>query len=143
MDRWRRPAFHLALIPRRFRLIPEEKCVPTPQHVYKVASREVYESSLEAGVFVGQPIDLKDGYIHFSTGPQLRETIRLHFAGLKGQVLFAVPVAKLGDALRWEASRGGNLFPHLYGALPMSAVSRMTDLDVPADGIVTLPEWVK
>ena len=117
--------------------------MPAPHHIYKVASREVYESSLEAGAFVGQPIDLKDGYIHFSTAAQLRETIRLYFAGLKGQVLFAVPVPPLGDELRWEESRGGDLFPHLYGELPMSSVSHMTDLDVPADGIVTLPEWVK
>jgi uncharacterized protein (DUF952 family) len=117
--------------------------VPVPHHIYKVASREVYESSLEEGSFVGQPIDLKDGYIHFSTGPQLRETIRLYFAGLSGQVLFAVPVAPLGEELRWEASRGGDLFPHLYGELPMSRVSHMADLDVPADGVVTLPEWVQ
>ena len=114
-----------------------------PSHIYKVASREVYEASIAAGQFVGQPIDLQDGYIHFSTGPQLRDTIRLYFAGLAGQVLFAVPVLPLGDALRWEASRGGDLFPHLYGELPMSMVSHMLDLDVSADGIVELPEWVQ
>ncbi|MGV3489912.1 MAG: DUF952 domain-containing protein [Devosia sp.] len=114
-----------------------------PRHVYKVASREVYETSLEQGEFVGQPIDLADGYIHLSTGPQLRETIRLYFAGLDKQVLFAVPVAPLGDELRWEASRGGDLFPHLYGDLPMALVSHVLDLDVPADGIVELPEWVQ
>lgn len=114
-----------------------------PDYVYKVASREVYEASQEAGTFVGQPIDLKDGYIHFSTAAQLRETIRLYFAGLSGQVLFAVPVAPFGGAMKWEASRGGDLFPHLYGQLPMSSVTAMADLDVPADGVVTLPEWVK
>ncbi len=115
----------------------------TPDFVYKVASREVYDASVAAGRFVGQPIDLKDGYIHFSSAPQLRETIRLYFAGLAGQVLFAVPAATLGKALRWEASRGGDLFPHLYGDLPMSAISAVAALDVPADGIVTLPEWVR
>lgn len=114
-----------------------------PHRIYKVASREVYEASRETGTFVGQPIDLSDGYIHFSTGPQLRETIRLYFAGLAQQVLFAVPVAPLGDDLRWEASRGGEPFPHLYAELPMSLVSHMVDIDVPADGVVKLPEWVQ
>lgn len=117
--------------------------MPVPDYVYKVASREIYEASQEEGTFVGQPIDLKDGYIHFSTAAQLKETIRLYFAGLKGQVLFAVPVAPFGEAMKWEASRGGDLFPHLHAELPMSSVTRMADLDVPADGIVTLPEWVK
>jgi uncharacterized protein (DUF952 family) len=114
-----------------------------PDFIYKVASREIYEASLKAGHFVGQPIDLQDGYIHFSTAAQLGETIRLYFAGLNDQVLFAVPAPPLGAALEWEASRGGQLFPHLYGELPMAAVSDMTALDIPADGLVTLPEWVK
>jgi uncharacterized protein (DUF952 family) len=117
--------------------------VSVPDYVYKVASREIYEASQEEGTFVGQPIDLKDGYIHFSTAAQLKETIRLYFAGLTRQVLFAVPVAPFGEAMRWEASRGGDLFPHLYDELPMSKVTQMADLDVPADGIVALPEWVK
>jgi uncharacterized protein (DUF952 family) len=117
--------------------------VTTPEFIYKVASREIYEASLAAGHFVGQPIDLQDGYIHFSSAPQLGETIRLYFAGLSDQVLFQVPAAPLGEALRWEASRGGDLFPHLFASLPMSAVSNMTRLDVPADGIAVLPGWVK
>ncbi|KQU92979.1 DUF952 domain-containing protein [Devosia sp. Root105] len=115
----------------------------TPEFIYKVASREIYEASLAAGRFVGEPIDLKDGYIHFSSAPQLGETIRLYFAGLGDQVLFQVPAAPLGEALKWEASRGGDLFPHLFASLPMSAVSNMTRLDVPADGLVSLPDWVK
>ncbi len=114
-----------------------------PEFIYKVASREIYEASLAAGSFVGQPIDLQDGYIHFSSAPQLGETIRLYFAGLRDQVLFQVPALPLGAALKWEASRGGDLFPHLFAALPMSAVSNMARLDVPADGIVMLPDWVK
>lgn len=117
--------------------------IRTPDFIYKVASRAIYDASLAAGSFVGQPIDLNDGFVHFSSAPQLGETIRLYFAGLADQVLFAVPTALLGDALKWEASRGGDLFPQLYGTLPMSAVSNMTPLDVPADGIVTLPDWVK
>lgn len=115
----------------------------TPQFIYKVASREIYDASLEAGSFVGQPLDLQDGYIHLSSASQLGETIRLHFAGLADQVLFQVPCAALGEALKWEASRGGDLFPHLFATLPMSAVSNMAPLDVPADGRVALPDWVR
>lgn len=114
-----------------------------PEFIYKVASRDIFEASLQAGRFVGQPIDLSDGYIHFSSASQLSETIRLYFAGLADQVLFQVATAPLGDALLWEASRGGDLFPHLYGGLPMSAVLNAAPLDVSADGILALPGWVK
>jgi uncharacterized protein (DUF952 family) len=114
-----------------------------PDFIYKVASREIYDASLAAGAFTGQPIDLKDGYIHFSSALQLAETIRLHFSGLADQVLFQVPTAPLGSALVWEASRGGDLFPHLYGTLAMSAVTQSTHLDIPANGRATLPDWVK
>lgn len=115
----------------------------SPEFVYKVASREVYDASVAAGSFVGQPVDKEDGYIHFSSAEQLAETIRLYFAGLSGQVLFQVPTAPFGEAMKWEASRGGALFPHLYGELPMSAVGEVAPLDVPADGRVQLPDWVK
>jgi uncharacterized protein (DUF952 family) len=115
----------------------------TPDFIYKVASREVYDASLAAGRFLGQPVDLADGYVHFSTAAQLGETIRLYFAGLTGQVLFQVAAAPLGPALRWEASRNGALFPHLYGELPMNAVRNLAHLDVPADGGLQLPDWVQ
>lgn len=115
----------------------------TPPFVYKVAARDVYDASVAAGRFVGQPIDHADGYIHLSTAEQLGETIRLYFAGLAGQVLFQVPVAPFGEALKWEASRGGALFPHLHGELPMDAVGNVAHVDVPADGLLQLPEWVR
>ncbi|WP_374625209.1 DUF952 domain-containing protein [Devosia sp.] len=114
-----------------------------PEFIYKVADRAVFEASLAAGRFVGQPIDRTDGYIHFSAAAQLAETIRLYFAGLGAQVLFQVATAPLGEALRWEASRGGEPFPHLYGELPMAAVTALAGLDVPADGRVALPDWVR
>jgi uncharacterized protein (DUF952 family) len=115
----------------------------SPQFVYKVVSREVYDASLAAGRFTGQPIDLQDGYTHLSTAGQLRETIRLYFAGLSDQVLFQVPTGPFGEAMKWEASRGGALFPHLYGELPMSAVGQVAQIDIAADGSVDLPDWVK
>lgn len=114
-----------------------------PDFVYKVVSREVYDASIAAGRFLGQPIDKADGYIHLSTAAQLRETIRLYFAGLSDQVLFQLATAPFGAAMKWEASRNGQPFPHLYAELPMSALGKVADIDIAADGSVDLPDWVK
>lgn len=89
------------------------------------------------------PVDLKDGYVHFSTAAQLAETLRLHFAGQEGLVVFAVRSSELGPALRWERSRGGQMFPHLYGNLSMAAVGDHAIVTVAADGSVDLPAWVQ
>lgn len=115
----------------------------SPEFVYKVVSREVYDASVASGTFVGQPIDKADGYIHLSTAAQLSETIRLYFAGLGDQVLFQLACAPFGAAMKWEASRNGALFPHLYAELPMSAVGKTATINVAADGSVKLPDWVK
>lgn len=115
----------------------------SPEFVYKVVSREVYDASIASGTFVGQPIDKADGYIHLSTATQLGETIRLYFAGLADQVLFQLPCAPFGAAMKWEASRNGELFPHLYAELPMSALGAVATIDIAADGSVDLPDWVK
>jgi uncharacterized protein (DUF952 family) len=88
------------------------------------------------------PIDLKDGFVHFSTAAQLAETLKLHFAGQGDLVVFAVRPADLAD-LRWEPSRGGQLFPHGYGALPLAAVGQSASVSVAADGAVTLPDFVR
>lgn len=103
----------------------------------------MFYASDPAGAFVGMPIDLKDGYVHFSTATQLGETLRLHFAGQGDLVVFSVRTGDLGGGLRWEPSRGGQLFPHLYGELPMHAVAQSATVAVAADGGVTLPEWVR
>src|SRR5690606_9158245 len=96
--------------------------MPASRFIYKVASAESVAAAAAAGRFVGMPVDAADGYIHFSTAGQLPQTLALHFAGQAGVVLLAVEAAALGKALRWEPSRAGELFPHLYAALPMSAV---------------------
>lgn len=114
-----------------------------PDFIYKVAGRDVFDASRTAGRFLGQPVDHADGFVHFSTAEQLAETIRLYFAGLRDQVLFQVAAAPLGEALRWEPSRNGALFPHLYGELGMAAVLQSAVVDVPADGKLQLPDWVK
>ena len=113
-----------------------------PDFVYKIVTRAAFEAAREAGAFPQMPIDLKDGFIHFSTGAQLRDTLRLHFAGQSGLVVFAVRPADMGDGLRWEASRGGDLFPHHYGPLGTAAIGRQGEVSVPADGPVVLPDWI-
>lgn len=108
--------------------------------VYKILDEKLWQKAREDGVFRGAGIDLADGYIHFSTRDQAVETARLHFAGVDHLVLVAVDAKALGAALRFEASRGGALFPHLYGDLPLSAVLWTKPLPRGADGAHMFPE---
>ena len=89
---------------------------------YKILTASQWAQFQSQSVFTGAPVDLADGYIHMSTADQLDETLAKHFAGQIGLVIATIDLAQLGDALKWEASRGGALFPHYYGALPMAAV---------------------
>lgn len=116
--------------------------VRNPQFIYKIASAENFAAAQAAGTYTGMPIDAEDGFIHFSTAAQLAETLSLHFKGQAGLVLFQVRSADMGGKLVWEPSRGGQLFPHVYGSFPMSAVTWQGTVDVGADGSVTLPEEV-
>ena len=93
-----------------------------PALIYKIATRDVAEAARAAGTFTGMPVDLADGYLHFSTAAQLPETLRLWFKGQGDLALFAVSSGDMGALLHWEPSRGGQLFPHVYGTFPMSAV---------------------
>ena len=111
--------------------------------IYKVCTGEIYEASLASGRFLGMPVDHKDGYLHFSTAAQLRETLRLYFAGQSDLALFSVATEPLGEALKWEPSRGGDLFPHLFADLPMTAIADHARIAVAADGTVDLPDWVR
>lgn len=116
----------------------------TPDLIYKIATEAAYAPARHATSFAGMPIDAADGYMHFSTAAQLAETLRLHFAGQSGLVILGVRAADLGDQLVWEASRGGALFPHLYGGpLPASAIAWEASVDVAADGSCILPEAVR
>lgn len=110
--------------------------------IYKIAPEPLWRAAERIGRFDGAPVDLADGYIHFSTAGQARETAARHFAGQDGLLLVTVDAQALGDALRWEASRGGALFPHLYGALPMSAVTAVRPLRLGADGAHAFPDDV-
>jgi uncharacterized protein (DUF952 family) len=102
--------------------------------IYKISPQRLWRAAERAGVFIGAPVDLADGFIHFSTAEQVAETAARHFAGQEDLVLLAVDSAALGPALRYEASRGGALFPHLYGTLPLSAVRWMKPLPLGAEG---------
>jgi uncharacterized protein (DUF952 family) len=95
--------------------------VEHPRTIYKVCDGAEWAAAERAGLFEGAAVDRADGYIHFSTAAQLGETLRKHFRGRTGLVLIAVDAAGLGEALRWEPSRGGDLFPHLYAGLPARA----------------------
>lgn len=108
--------------------------------VYKVLTSEQMADLLEQGSFDGAPIDLADGYIHLSTADQLTETVDKHFAGQSGLHVVAVDLTLLGAAVRWEPSRGGQLFPHIYAALPLSTVTAHGPLQRGVDGLVLLPE---
>jgi uncharacterized protein (DUF952 family) len=98
---------------------------PDPLLLYKVCSAAAWREAVATGTYRASGVDLRDGFIHLSTGAQLADTLRLHFAGQSDLVLFEVDPADLGDALRWEPSRGGESFPHLYGALPVSLARRV------------------
>lgn len=108
--------------------------------IYKICPRTLWQKAETAGVFNGAPIDLADGYIHFSTAGQVKETAARHFAGQDDLLLVAVEAGALGNALKYEISRGGALFPHLYASLPLDAVAWVRPLPLGADGLHLFPE---
>ena len=103
--------------------------------IYKIAPRQLWEAAMAIGSFTGSPHDIADGFIHFSSAAQLRDTARKHFSGVPDLLLIAVPADACGDALKWEPSRGGDLFPHLYATLPVSAALWVRPLPLDADGV--------
>jgi uncharacterized protein (DUF952 family) len=108
--------------------------------IYKIVAAAEWRAAEPAGVFTGAAVDVADGFIHFSTAAQVRETAARHFAGQDGLLLVAVPVRDLGDALRWEPSRGGALFPHLYRPLRIASVRWVRPLPLGADGQHLFPD---
>lgn len=108
--------------------------------IYKVLTGPQWAALERAGETAGAPVDLADGFVHFSTATQLGETLEKHFAGQSGLMLLSVEAEALGPALRWERSRGGALFPHLYRALRLSDVIATAPLELGSDGRHLLPE---
>lgn len=102
--------------------------------IYKISPRAPWQVAKMSGVYTGSPDDVRDGFIHFSTAEQAGGTAAKFFAGQSDLVIAAIDAAALGDALKWEASRGGMLFPHFYGPLPMRAVLWTKPLPLGDDG---------
>jgi uncharacterized protein (DUF952 family) len=109
-------------------------------HIYKIIQREQWEAAEAAGTFAGAAIDLQDGYIHFSTAEQAAETAAKHFAGQTDLLLVAVNAESLGELLKWEPSRGGALFPHLYATLDPKSVEWVKELPLGDDGVHQFPD---
>ncbi len=108
--------------------------------IFKIVSAEQWAIAEAAGEFKGAEIDLADGYIHFSSAEQAGETAAKHFAGRQGLLLVAVDCAVFGEDLKWEPSRGGDLFPHLYQTLNTSDVLWVKELNLGKDGKHVFPE---
>jgi len=107
--------------------------------IYKILPRAEWIDAEAVGQFDGSAIDQQDGYIHFSTAAQAGETARKYFSGLLDLMVLEVEADDLGAALKWEPSRGGDLFPHLYGPLRVEHVIRAHDAPLKADGVPQLP----
>ena len=107
--------------------------------IYKIVPESLWREAVEQGIFTGSPIDQQDGFIHFSTAAQVRETAAKHFSAVADLLLVAVSTPDLD--LRWEPSRGGDLFPHLFEPLPLTAVHWVKPLPLDADGAHVFPAF--
>lgn len=107
---------------------------------YKILTNSEWQTALQTGHFLGSAVDVSDGFIHFSTADQIHETGRRYFTGERGLVLIEFATADFGDDLKWEASRGGDLFPHLYVELPCKLAKRQWDLLLGEGGIPLFPD---
>lgn len=110
--------------------------------IYKICPATLWHAAERDGIFKGAGVDLSDGFIHFSTAAQAGETAAKHFTGQEDLLLIAVDAARLGERLKWEPSRGGALFPHLYGDLALSAVAWVEPLPLGPDGRHVFPPWL-
>ena len=108
--------------------------------VYKICAQAEWRAAESSRKFLGSAADARDGFIHFSSAAQLAETAAKHFAGQSDLILIAVDAAALGPALKWERSRGNDLFPHLYAPLLLAAVRWARPLPDEADGARAIPE---
>ncbi|MGU3574503.1 DUF952 domain-containing protein [Brucellaceae bacterium C25G] len=108
--------------------------------IYKIVPQKMWQEAEKLGIFTGAPIDIEDGYIHFSTAEQVKATAAKHFAGQNDLVLVAVDETDLGDKLKYEVSRGNALFPHLYASLELQFVQSVVALPLGEDGVHLFPE---
>lgn len=108
--------------------------------IYKICPVPLWKAAERTGVFRGSEVDRRDGFIHFSSADQVVETAGKHFGGQNRLLLVCIDSAKLGARLKWEPSRGGALFPHLYGDLDLTAVMRVEPLPLGPDGRHIFPD---
>lgn len=111
----------------------------TAQHIYHLAAAADWQAAQADGRYCGSPDDIRDGFMHFSTGAQVVESAARHRAGRTDQVLLCIASAALGQDLRWEPSRGGQLFPHLYAPLDVTKVLSAVALPLGPDGRHVFP----
>jgi uncharacterized protein (DUF952 family) len=114
-----------------------------PAPVYKVLAEAAYQAAKSEGQFLGTGDDLRDGFIHLSAANQVAGTLAKHYSGQEDLLLLGLDPERLGAGLRWEPSRGGDLFPHLYGALPLDAIVSVEPLGLDDDNRHILPEGVR
>ena len=107
--------------------------------VYKILTHRAWEEAETSGAYIGSPLDLKDGFIHLSTAAQAGETARLHFRGQSDLIIVGFDADAFGDVLKWEPSRGGQLFPHLFEALPVKAAVSIDTLPLDAEQVPIVP----
>ncbi len=110
--------------------------------IYKILGEGDYEAAKSRGHFLGSLDDLRDGFIHFSAGHQVAETLAKHYPGQSGLVLLSVNPHRLGQALKWEKSRNGDLFPHLYGPLAIDAIVAKSPLPLDDNDRHILPKGI-
>lgn len=111
--------------------------------IYKISDQPTWRAAEKAGTFIGSELDIADGFIHFSTAETVEQTAALYYAGVDDLLLIAIDPDKITDALKWEAARTGELFPHLYAPLPISAVLWAQPMPVGDDGKHLFPSRFK
>ncbi len=119
--------------------IAQAGAMARPMKIYKILRAEEWKALLASGETQGAPVDLADGYVHFSTAAQTPETLAKHFAGEEGLVILAFDSDAMGDALKWERSRGGALFPHLYGPLRLAEALWSVPVALAPNGLHVVP----
>ena len=118
--------------------MPVNSPIPAVKFIYKVCDSDVWQVARQTGTFIGAEIDLQDGYIHFSTARQLRDTLVRHFTGRDDLVLLKIELNQID--IVWEAARDGDWFPHLYDRLPLSSVVAEYELERSPSGNHIIPD---
>lgn len=110
------------------------------KYAYKIENAQIWHAAMARGTYQGSALDAKDGFIHLSTAAQAARTLELYFADQKGLIIAKIDLELLANDVVWEKSRGGDMFPHIYGSLPKDAVLNCQNIIYKDDGTVQLPD---